>query len=105
MANYAILVHSLKSDSKYLGFTKLAELSYQHEMESKANNVNLTFSSLFLYLNKKVSICQRFWRFFCFFVEFFAIFCLFLKRFIYGTYKLSNVATATQREKNGNGKN
>lgn len=38
MKNYAILVHSLKSDSKYLGFTKLAELSYNHEMESKANN-------------------------------------------------------------------
>ena len=39
MANYAILVHSLKSDSKYLGFTHLAELSYNHEMESKANNM------------------------------------------------------------------
>ncbi|MBO5376570.1 MAG: response regulator [Bacilli bacterium] len=38
MENYAILVHSLKSDSKYLGFVKLAELSYNHEMESKANN-------------------------------------------------------------------
>ena len=38
MANYAILVHSLKSDAKYFGFEKLAELSYNHEMESKANN-------------------------------------------------------------------
>lgn len=38
--NYQILVHSLKSDSKYLGFTKLAELSYNHEMASKAGNVN-----------------------------------------------------------------
>lgn len=45
MKNYAILVHSLKSDSKYLGFTKLAELSYNHEMESKANN------SLYVYDN------------------------------------------------------
>ena len=34
MPNYAILVHSLKSDSKYLGFTKLAELAYNHEMKS-----------------------------------------------------------------------
>lgn len=40
MPNYAILVHAMKSDSKYLGFTTLAELSYQHEMESKANNIN-----------------------------------------------------------------
>ena len=36
--NYAILVHSLKSDAKYLGFTKLAELSYAHELQSKAGN-------------------------------------------------------------------
>lgn len=39
MANYAILVHAMKSDSKYLGFTRLAELSLNHEMESKANNL------------------------------------------------------------------
>lgn len=38
MKNYAILVHSLKSVARYLGFTKLAELSYNHEMQSKANN-------------------------------------------------------------------
>ena len=43
MANYAILVHSLKSDSKYLGFTKLAELSYNHEMASKANNSDYVY--------------------------------------------------------------
>lgn len=40
MANYAIYVHSLKSDCKYFGFTKLAEMSYEHEMASKANNVS-----------------------------------------------------------------
>jgi HPt (histidine-containing phosphotransfer) domain-containing protein len=40
MPNYAILVHALKSDSKYLGFMTLAELAYQHEMESKANNTS-----------------------------------------------------------------
>lgn len=39
MSNYAILVHSLKSDAKYFGFEKLAELAYNHEMESKANNM------------------------------------------------------------------
>ncbi len=40
MPRYAIEVHALKSDSKYLGFTKLAELAYNHEMQSKANDVN-----------------------------------------------------------------
>lgn len=43
MPNYAILVHSLKSDARYLGFTKLAELSLNHEMESKKNNVNYIY--------------------------------------------------------------
>lgn len=40
MANYAIDAHSLKSDSKYFGFTKLIDLAYQHELESKANNLD-----------------------------------------------------------------
>lgn len=44
MSNYAILVHSLKSDARYLGFTKLAELSYQHEMKSKENNIDFIFN-------------------------------------------------------------
>ena len=39
MPNYAIFVHSLKSDSKYFGFTKLAELSTNHEEQAKANNI------------------------------------------------------------------
>ena len=44
MSNYAIYVHSLKSDSKYLGFTRLAELSYEHEMASKENNYDKVFN-------------------------------------------------------------
>ena len=39
MANYAILVHSLKSDARYFGFEKLQELAYNHELESKSNNL------------------------------------------------------------------
>lgn len=52
MANYAILVHSLKSDSKYLGFTKLAELSYNHEMASKQNNVEYVYSNYVELINE-----------------------------------------------------
>lgn len=40
LASYAIAVHSLKSDAKYFGFTKLAEMAYEHEMEAKAQNSN-----------------------------------------------------------------
>ena len=49
MNNYAIVVHSIKSDSKYLGFTDLATLAYEHELKSKENNleyVNMNFSTL-----------------------------------------------------------
>ena len=39
MVNYAIYVHSLKSDARYLGFEKLQELAYEQEMKSKANDI------------------------------------------------------------------
>lgn len=39
MSNYSILVHSLKSDAKYFGFEDLANIAYEHEKESKANNM------------------------------------------------------------------
>lgn len=45
MANYAILVHSLKSDAAYFGFTKLAELALNHEIESKAKNVAYVYDN------------------------------------------------------------
>lgn len=63
MPNYAILAHSHKSDSKYLGFTKLAELSYQHEMESKANNVSFIqahYQELVDETNRIVEIVQKY---------------------------------------------
>lgn len=43
MANYAIYAHSLKSDARYLGFVKLAELAYNHEMQGKANAVSYIY--------------------------------------------------------------
>ena len=39
MSDYAIDVHALKSDSKYLGFKKLAEISLNHELKSKENDI------------------------------------------------------------------
>ena len=49
MSDYAIEVHSLKSDCKYLGFMKLADIAYQHELKGKENDsnfVNDNFDSL-----------------------------------------------------------
>jgi len=63
MPNYAIQVHSLKSDSKYLGFTTLAELAYNHEMASKANDalfVNNNFESLMTEASRIISVCKEY---------------------------------------------
>ena len=63
MPNYAILVHSLKSDSKYLGFTTLAEISYNHEMASKSNNVvfvNSNYDNLIKEANRIVTLVKMY---------------------------------------------
>ena len=39
MVNYAIEVHALKSDARYLGFTTLADMSYESELKSKAGDI------------------------------------------------------------------
>ena len=63
MPNYAIVVHSIKSDSKYLGFTTLAELAYEHELKSKDNDidfVNNNFSSLENEINRIINIAKTY---------------------------------------------
>lgn len=40
LSDYSIYVHSLKSDSKYLGFKKLADLSLEHELKSKEGDLD-----------------------------------------------------------------
>lgn len=58
MANYAILVHSLKSDAKYFGFEKLAELAYQHELESKANHIYYIYDNYDMLMNEANKIVK-----------------------------------------------
>lgn len=63
MPNYAIQVHSLKSDSKYLGFTTLAELAYNHEMASKASDVdfvNNNFEALMTEASRIITLCKEY---------------------------------------------
>ena len=63
MENYAILVHAMKGDSKYLGFTKLAELSYNHQMESQNNNVKYVqdnYDELMEEANRIVSVVREY---------------------------------------------
>ncbi len=65
MPNYAIEVHSLKSDCKYLGFMKLADLSYQHELKSKENDVNFVkenFESLSTEYNNTIKLVEDYMK-------------------------------------------
>ena len=63
MANYAIIVHSLKSDAKYFGFDKLAEMALGHEMESKAGKVqyvNDHYEELITEVNKIITLVKQY---------------------------------------------
>ena len=63
MANYAILVHSLKSDARYFGFENLGEIAYQHELESKANNLYFVtehFDELMEETNRVINLVKKY---------------------------------------------
>ena len=63
MENYAIEVHALKSDSKYLGFTSLAQLSYEQEIKSKEKNnqyIEENFNTLMEELNRVLTVVENY---------------------------------------------
>ena len=63
MANYAIYAHSLKSDARYLGFTKLAELALEHELKGKANDANYVFNNydyLIAEANRMIDVATKY---------------------------------------------
>lgn len=63
LVNYEVLVHAMKSDSKYLGFTTLAELSYQHELASKENNMQFVrdnYQSLMMETHRITNLVKQY---------------------------------------------
>lgn len=63
MKNYAIDVHSLKSDSKYLGFNTLADICFEHEKRSKENDTKFVcndYARLEEELNKVITITKNY---------------------------------------------
>lgn len=52
MANYAIYVHSLKSDARYFGFDALADVAYNHELASKSNDLGYVFDNFETLMNE-----------------------------------------------------
>ena len=63
MEDYAVDVHSLKSDCKYLGFMHLAEIAYDHELHSKNNDVEYIkdhYSELETEYNRVLSVVKNY---------------------------------------------
>ncbi len=54
MQNYAIIVHSVKSDARYFGFMTLGDLAYQHELKSKENDSDFVYQN-FEFLMAEIS--------------------------------------------------
>ncbi len=62
-ANYAIFAHSLKSDARYFGFTKLSEMALAHEMAGKEDNIrfiNDNYDLLISEVNNTVSLVKQY---------------------------------------------
>ena len=59
MKNYAIEVHALKSDARYLGFVTLADLAYEFELKSKANDIMYVYENYTKLLKKYLMINMR----------------------------------------------
>lgn len=63
MPNYAIEVHALKSDARYLGFVSLADLAYQFELKSKANDIMFVYENYMTLLeeaNRCANLARRY---------------------------------------------
>lgn len=63
LKDYSIEVHSLKSDAKYLGLVRLADIAYQHELASKEENadyVNANFNYLEEEYQKALQIIKNY---------------------------------------------
>lgn len=60
---YGILSHSIKSDSKYLGFMDLAEIALSHEMAGKSSDekfINENYNSFIEEINRIVSVVKKY---------------------------------------------
>ena len=64
-ANYAILAHSMKSEAKYLGFTKDAEVFLANELKGKENDIDFIekkFSNLEQTVNNIINLLDKYFN-------------------------------------------
>lgn len=63
MANYAIIVHSLKSDCRYFGMEALGDMFYEHELAGKRSDiffVQENFDHLMEEAHKMVNVVKKY---------------------------------------------
>jgi len=63
MPNYAIIVHAIKSDCKYLGIMDLADHNYEHELKSKENDLEFVkndYDNLIKDIKKYLEVCKNY---------------------------------------------
>ena len=63
LPSYSNAVHSINSDSKYFGFTKLAELTNEHEVKSRNNDydyVNNNYDTLVEEINRVMKLVKEY---------------------------------------------
>jgi len=63
MANYAIVVHSLKSDCRYFGMEALADMFYEHELAGKRNDlafVQANYDNLMVEAEKMIVVVKKY---------------------------------------------
>lgn len=63
MPDYAILVHTMKSNARSFGFMKLGDICYAHELAGKAgdvNYVNLHYNELLQAAKETISIIEKY---------------------------------------------
>lgn len=58
MAKYAVLVHSIKSEARYFGFEKLADLAYQHELSAKQNDIYFVYNNFDTLMAELVGVIE-----------------------------------------------
>ncbi|MBO6195827.1 MAG: hypothetical protein J6O56_05770 [Bacilli bacterium] len=61
--NYGILSHSIKSDSKYLGFMDLAEIALSHEMAGKGSDkkfIDENYDSFVEEINRIINVVKEY---------------------------------------------
>ncbi len=63
LPNYAIVAHSVKSDSKYLGFMHLADTALSHELGGKNGDIdfiNNNFNDFINEINNIVNVAKKY---------------------------------------------